>query len=101
MGEFVFASYAAHATFAMSYCINPAKTWRHPITGASIQYLGQLQVRCLPKGSVYELTLSDASLTAKELAEMAREQGRKALEKSVIQMRADFERKAQPALIER
>ena len=84
-------------------CINPAQATLYPdyIINKSIAYHGDLVVKCAPHQTSWRLVLSDAPLTAKELAEMAREQWRKGLEKSSIQMRADFERKDQPALIER
>ena len=84
-------------------CINPAQAPAFPgqIANTSIAYHGDFVVKCVPRQTSWRLVLSDVPLTAKELAEMGREQWRKGLEKSVIQMRADFERKAQPALIER
>jgi hypothetical protein len=69
------------------YCHNPSQDVASPVGGASIQYLGQLQVQCLPRGSVYELTLSDAPLTEKELAERGRAQERKALEDHIVAVR--------------
>jgi hypothetical protein len=75
-------------------CINPAQAPAFPgqIANTSIADRGDFVVKCVPHQTSWRLVLSDAPLTAKELAEMGREQERKALEKSVIQMRADLER---------
>ena len=72
-------------------CINPAQAPAFPgqIANTSIAYRGDFVVKCVPHQTSWRLVLSDAPLTAKELAEMGREQGRKALEESMIQMRVE------------
>ena len=61
------------------------------VANHSLNYRGDLMVRCVPKGAIFEITLSDVELTQKERNERAKARARKALEAevAVLQKKAD------------
>lgn len=82
------------------FCLCPSQSPAPPqstssrhshVVNNSLPYVGDLQVRCLPKGSLWEIALSDTALTYKEKNERAKAMARKAIESQVakLQRKAD------------
>jgi hypothetical protein len=69
------------------------------VANHSLDYRGELKIRCVPKGAIFEITLSDVELTQKERDERAKAMARKALEVAVakLQKKADDLAPPEPA----
>jgi hypothetical protein len=88
------------------YCAIPSQNFMNwtgkrkiLIADHSLDYRGDLMVRCVPKDAVFEISLSDVELTAKERLERAKARQRKELEGKVAALlrKADKLAPAEPA----
>jgi hypothetical protein len=87
------------------YCAIPSQNFMNwtgkrkiLIADHSLDYRGDLMIRCVPKDAVFEISLSDVELTAKERLERAKARQRKELEAKVaeLQRKADKLARAEP-----
>ena len=76
-------------------CVCPAQSpaWPGYVVGRSIFYQGGLRILCVPKGSLWRMTLSDVALSQRELRERGEGLQRKQLEEAIIAMRKDYDLK--------
>jgi hypothetical protein len=66
------------------------------VANHSLPYQGDLRVRCVPRGAVFEISLSDVELTEKERDERAKAMARKALEAEVAKLQRKADKLAPP-----
>jgi hypothetical protein len=66
------------------------------VANHSLNYRGDLLVRCVPKGAIFEITLSDVELTEKEKIERAKAGQRKELEVAVAALQKKADKLAPP-----
>ena len=91
------------ATSIARFRLTPSVLWigqtKILIANRSLDYHGDLMVRCVPKDAVFAITLSDAPLTWREQNERAKAWERRAIEAEVakLQQRADKLAPPEPA----
>ena len=71
-------------------CVNPSQAPASDghVAARSIPYHGALRILCVPKGSLWRMTLSDVALTQRELYERGEAALRKAMKDDIAAIRA-------------